>query len=149
LGKGQRQRLAVAAILAMQPEIVIVDEPTTGQDYRMVSSIMRLLRDLHARGKTILVITHDMRLVAEYCQRAVVVQAGRTVFTGTPRELFSNPEILDASALRVPQAMRLSCALHAENPNFPLLLNVSEWLEALRLRPAAPSKEVEFDQELA
>jgi energy-coupling factor transporter ATP-binding protein EcfA2 len=149
LGKGQRQRLAVAAILAMQPEIIVVDEPTTGQDYRMVSSIMRLLCALNAQGKTILVITHDMRLVAEYCQRAVVMQAGRTVFTGTPRELFSSPEILDASALRVPQAMRLSCALRAENPDFPLLLNVSEWLEALRLWAVAPGKEVEFDQESA
>jgi energy-coupling factor transport system ATP-binding protein len=148
LGKGQRQRLAVAAILAMQPEIIVVDEPTTGQDYRMVSSIMQLLRDLHARGKTILIITHDMRLVADYCRRAVVIQAGRTVFAGTPRELFSSPEILEASALRVPQAMRLSCALRAENPNFPLLLNVSEWLEALRVRPAVARKEVEFDQEL-
>jgi energy-coupling factor transporter ATP-binding protein EcfA2 len=149
LGKGQRQRLAVAAILAMQPEIIIVDEPTTGQDYRMVSSIMQLLRDLHTRGKTILIITHDMRLVADYCRRAVVIQAGRTAFTGTPRELFSSPETLDASALRVPQAMRLSCALRAENPDFPLLLNVSEWLEALRVRPAATGKEVQFDQESA
>jgi energy-coupling factor transporter ATP-binding protein EcfA2 len=149
LGKGQRQRLAVAAILAMQPEIIIVDEPTTGQDYRMVSSIMHLLRDLHTRGKTILIITHDMRLVADYCRRAVVIQAGRTVFTGTPRELFSSPEILDASALRVPQAMRLSCALRAENPDFPLLLNVSEWLEALRVRSEATRKEVQFDQEAA
>ncbi len=149
LGKGQRQRLAVAAILAMQPEIIIVDEPTTGQDYRMVTSIMQLLYDLHTQGKTILIITHDMRLVAEYCRRAVVIQAGRTVFTGTPRELFSNAEILEASALRVPQAMSLSCALRAEDPNFPLLLNMREWLEALRTRPAAAGKEVEFDQELA
>jgi energy-coupling factor transporter ATP-binding protein EcfA2 len=146
LGKGQRQRLAVAAILAMQPEIIIVDEPTTGLDYHMVSSIMQLMRDLHTRGKTILIITHDMRLVADYCQRAVVIQAGRTVFTGTPRELFSSPEVLEASALRVPQAMSLSCALRAENPEFPLLLNVSEWLEALRMRPAAPRREVQFDQ---
>jgi energy-coupling factor transporter ATP-binding protein EcfA2 len=144
LGKGQRQRLAVAAILAMQPEIIIVDEPTTGLDYHMVSSIMQLMRDLHTRGKTILIITHDMRLVADYCRRAVVIQAGRTVFTGTPRELFSSPEVLETSALRVPQAMSLSCALRAENPEFPLLLNVSEWLEALRMQPAA-RREVQFD----
>jgi energy-coupling factor transporter ATP-binding protein EcfA2 len=150
LGKGQRQRLAVAAILAMQPEIIVVDEPTTGLDYHMVSSIMQLMRDLHSRGKTILIITHDMRLVADYCRRAVVIQAGHTVFTGTPRELFSSPEVLEASALRVPQAMSLSCALRAENPEFPLLLNVSEWLEALRMRPAgdraSDGKEVQFDQ---
>jgi energy-coupling factor transporter ATP-binding protein EcfA2 len=149
LGKGQRQRLAVAAILAMQPEIIVVDEPTTGLDYHMVSSIMQLMRDLHSRGKTILIITHDMRLVADYCRRAVVIQAGRTVFTGTPRELFSNSEVLETSALRVPQAMSLSCALRAENPEFPLLLNVAEWLEALRMRLAGDGardgKEVQFN----
>ena len=139
LGKGQRQRLAVAAILAMQPEIIVVDEPTTGQDYRMVSSIMQLLRDLHRQGKTILIITHDMRLVAEYCRCTVVMQAGRTLFSGTPRELFSSPEILDEAALRAPQAIRLSCALRAEDPDFPLLLNVSEWQAALQMRHTAPN----------
>jgi len=76
LGKGQRQRLAVASVLAMGPEILIVDEPTTGQDYRMVASIMALLRDLQQQGKTILVITHDMTLVAEHCQRVVTFRAG-------------------------------------------------------------------------
>lgn len=136
LGKGQRQRLAVAAILAMQPEIIVVDEPTTGQDYGMVTSIMRLLRDLHQQGKTILIITHDMRLVAEYCRRAVVIRDGRTIFAGAPRELFSAPEVLDDALLRAPQAIELSRALRAQDPDFPLLLNVGEWLRALQAHAA-------------
>ncbi|NIN63229.1 MAG: ATP-binding cassette domain-containing protein, partial [Anaerolineae bacterium] len=131
LGKGQKQRLAVAAVLAMRPEVIIVDEPTTGQDYRMVSSIMALLTELHAAGGTVLIITHNMTLVANYCERVAVLRDGRTVFEGTSRELFSSPEHLEAVQLRAPQAITLSCELRRERPDFPLLLNEREWVEAL------------------
>lgn len=134
LGKGQKQRLAVAAVLAMRPEVIIVDEPTTGQDYRMVSSIMSLLADLHNVGGTVLIITHDMTLVANYCQTVTVLRDGRTVFAGTSRQLFSSPELLEASQLRAPQAITLSCELRKERPDFPLLLNEREWVEALSRR---------------
>ncbi len=132
LGKGQRQRLAVAAILAMRPEIIIVDEPTTGQDYRMVSGIMELLEELHAQGNTVLIITHDMTLVANYCQRAVVLLDGRDVFSGSPRELFSQPELVRTTRLCAPQAISLSLAMRERNETFPLLLNKAEWLQALK-----------------
>ncbi len=131
LGKGQRQRLAVASILAMRPEIIIVDEPTTGQDYRMVCGIMDLLDELHRQGNTVLIITHDMTLVANYCQRVVVLLNGRDVFTGTPRELFSDPEHIRETQLRAPQAISLSVAMRAENGDFPLLLNAFEWIQTL------------------
>lgn len=131
LGKGQRQRLAVASILAMQPEIIIVDEPTTGQDYRMVCGIMELLDELHQRGNTVLIITHDMTLVANYCQRTVVLLNGHDVFTGTPRDLFSNPEHVRATQLAAPQAISLSTAMRSRNRNYPLLLNTMEWVRAL------------------
>jgi len=132
LGKGQRQRLAVAAILAMRPEIIIVDEPTTGQDYRMVSGIMELLEELHAQGNTVLIITHDMTLVANYCQRAVVLLDGRDVFSGSPRELFSQPELVRTTRLCAPQAISLSLAMRESNETFPMLLNKAEWLQALK-----------------
>ncbi len=131
LGKGQRQRLAVASILAMQPEIIIVDEPTTGQDYRMVCGIMDLLTELHQRGNTVLIITHDMTLVANYCQRVVVLLNGRGIFTGSPRELFSDPELIKATQLCAPQAISLSVAMREENEGYPLLLNTLEWIRAL------------------
>jgi len=131
LGKGQRQRLAVASILAMRPEIIIVDEPTTGQDFRMVTSIVELLRDLHLHGRTILIITHDMTLVADYCLQTTVMLDGKTVFTGSPRSLFSNEEVVAATRLRVPQAIATSAAIRQEQPDFPVLLNVNEWLAAL------------------
>jgi len=131
LGKGQRQRLAVASILAMRPEIIIVDEPTTGQDYRMVCGIMELLEELHSQGNTVLIITHDMTLVANYCQRVVVLLDGRDIFTGSPRELFGSPENVRATRLCAPQAISLSVAMRERNENFPLLLNKMEWVQAL------------------
>ena len=131
LGKGQRQRLAVASILAMRPEIIIVDEPTTGQDYRMVCGIMDLLTELHQRGNTVLIITHDMTLVANYCQRIVVLLNGSDIFDGSPRELFSDPELIRATQLCAPQAISLSVAMREENEDYPLLLNTFEWVKAL------------------
>ncbi len=131
LSKGQRQRLAVAAVLAMGPEILIVDEPTTGQDHRSITSIMNLLCQLQREGKTILIITHDMRLVAEYCQRVVAFREGQLAFTGTPAELFGSQDILGETGLRPPMAAALSSRLQVCHPTLPTLLTVAEWGEVL------------------
>lgn len=135
LGKGERQKLAVAAVLAMKPEILIVDEPTTGQDCRMCEDLMSFLDKLNEQGKTILIITHNMTLVGEHCKRAVVFLDGRTIFDGTPRQLFSNSEILEKTSLTAPQAVRLSIEMRRRDPDFPLLLNVREWIEAIHYNP--------------
>jgi energy-coupling factor transport system ATP-binding protein len=135
LGKGQRQRLAMAAVLAMRPKILIVDEPTTGQDYRMVCNVMELLTALHKKGTTLLIITHDMKLVAEHCQRVVVLNEGKDVFNGTPRQLFSDWRVIELARLRVPQAIALSLAMRGKRPDYPLLLNVREWVQALQAIP--------------
>ena len=131
LSKGQRQRLAVASVLAMGPDILVVDEPTTGQDYRSITGIMSLLCELQRQGKTILVITHDMTLVAEYCQRVVAFRDGQLAFTGTPTELFDTPEILERTGLRPPSAAALAVRMRAHQPDFPPLLTVAEWEAAL------------------
>ncbi len=131
LSKGQRQRLAVASVLAMGPDILVVDEPTTGQDYRSITGIMSLLCDLQRQGKTILVITHDMTLVAEYCQRVVAFRDGLLTFTGTPTELFGQQEILDRTGLRPPSAAALSARMRCKQPDFPALLTVAQWQAAL------------------
>ena len=131
LSKGQRQRLAVAAVLAMQPDILIVDEPTTGQDYRSISAIMSLLCKLQQTGKTILVITHDMTLVAEYCQRVVAFRDGRLAFTGTPGELFGDQETLQTTGLRAPTAAALATHLQVQYPDLPMLFTVAQWSKIL------------------
>ncbi|GHO82040.1 ABC transporter ATP-binding protein [Dictyobacter formicarum] len=131
LSKGQRQRLAVAAVLAMGPEILVVDEPTTGQDYRSITGIMSLLCELRQQGKTILIITHDMTLVAEYCQRVVAFRDGDLAFTGTPAELFDNGEMLQRTGLRSPAAAALSSRLRYLQPSLPPLLTVKQWQDVL------------------
>lgn len=131
LSKGQRQRLAVAALLAMSPEILIVDEPTTGQDSRSIIALMKLLSDLQQQGKTILIITHDMTLVAEYCQRVIAFQQGKVSFTGTPAELFSDEQALHVTGLRPPVSATLAQRMRIHNPQFPPLLTVAQWVEAL------------------
>jgi energy-coupling factor transport system ATP-binding protein len=102
----------------------------------MVCGIMDLLEGLHRQGNTVLIITHDMTLVANYCQRVVVLLDGRNVFTGTPRELFSNPDNVALTQLTSPQAISLSVAMRRENAAFPLLLNQAEWVTALKSHSA-------------
>ncbi len=136
LSKGQRQRLAVAAVLALGPEIVIVDEPTTGQDYRSVTEIMNLLCELQRQGKTIVIITHDMTLVAEYCQRVVAFRNGRLSFTGTPEELFTTQEMLQRTGLRPPSTAALVSRFRGQQPAFPPLLTIQQWTEALGVKQA-------------
>ncbi len=108
LGRGQKRRLGVASVLAMHPEIIIVDEPTTGQDYKMSKEIMELLKKLNEDGTTIIVITHDMRLVAEFCPRSIVMNQGKIVYDGNTFDLFKNDEVLEKASLRAPQIVRLS-----------------------------------------
>ncbi|MBV9228594.1 MAG: ABC transporter ATP-binding protein [Chloroflexi bacterium] len=140
LSKGQRQRLAVAAVLAMGPDILIVDEPTTGQDYLSITGIMSLLCDLQQQGKTILIITHDMTLVTEYCQRVVAFRDGLLAFTGTPQELFDSQAALNRTGLRPPAAAALTARLRGRYPDLPSLLTVEQWSEALNLVNAEEPK---------
>ena len=132
LSKGQRQRLAVAAVLAMGPEILIVDEPTTGQDRRSIAGIMSLLYDLQQQGKTILIITHDMTLVAEYCQRVVAFRDGQLSFTGLPTELFTDPATLQRTGLQAPASAALTMRLRKIQPELPPLISVQQWCAALQ-----------------
>jgi energy-coupling factor transport system ATP-binding protein len=102
LTKGDRQRVAVASVLATRPEILIFDEPTTGLDYREIRGMMALIQRLNQAGHTIIMITHCMWVVAEYAARCVVMQDGRIVADGTTREIFSHPERLQPLGLRLP-----------------------------------------------
>ncbi|WP_143528282.1 ABC transporter ATP-binding protein [Rubrobacter xylanophilus] len=111
LTKGERQRVAVASVLAVRPEVLILDEPTTGLDYAEQRSMMELVRRLNEAGSTIIVVTHAMWVVAEYAHRAVVVRDGRPVLSGSVREVFAREEELRAAALRPPHIVSMSNAL--------------------------------------
>jgi energy-coupling factor transport system ATP-binding protein len=108
LPKGVRQRIAIASVLAMKPRIIIVDEPTTGQDFKSSYTIMDKLTQLHKRGHKIIVITHNMSLVAEYCGRSIVIDKGRIVLDGPTGFVFMQEDVLKRTSLKPPQATSLS-----------------------------------------
>ncbi|MEW5935606.1 MAG: ATP-binding cassette domain-containing protein, partial [Bacillota bacterium] len=107
LTKGERQRVAVASVLATQPRVIILDEPTTGLDYREQRGMMQLIKKLNEDGHTIIVVTHTMWVVAEYAHRVVVMKDGRIMFDGPTREVFCHEEELTEAFLRPPQIVRL------------------------------------------
>lgn len=106
LSKGERQKLAVASILAMEPPVMVIDEPTTGLDWRGSIDMMNLMKRLNDAGHTLVVITHDMRLVAAYAGRVIVMKTGRVTADGSPREVLSRTEVLKAAFIRPPQITR-------------------------------------------
>lgn len=108
LSRGERQKVAVASVLAMEPQIVIVDEPTTGLDWLGGQAMMDIIRGMHDDGRTVIVITHDMHLVAEYAERVIVMADGRKVADGTPGAVFREDDALNRAALRPPQVFRIS-----------------------------------------
>lgn len=116
LGKGQRQRVAVASILVLKPRILVVDEPTTGQDWDGIQSMMTLIDKLHAAGTTIVMITHDMDVVARHANRAVVLCHGQVVLDGDVAEVFSHTKELEEAYVSRPQIVELSHRLGMAQP---------------------------------
>jgi energy-coupling factor transport system ATP-binding protein len=132
LGKGQRQRLAVASFLALEPAVLMLDEPTTGLDYPEQRRMMDLLAHLHERGMTLVIITHTPWVVAHYAQRGVLMQAGRIVFDGPLRQLFTDEALLERCHFRVPDVTRVGHRL-GFTP-----LTVAELLATVDREPQAP-----------
>ena len=101
LSFGQKKRVSIASILVMNPEILILDEPTAGQDYRHSTEIMEFLRDLNRRiGLTIMMITHDMHLMLEYTDRALVLSDGHLIADDTPAAILTNEDVTDRASLK-------------------------------------------------
>jgi energy-coupling factor transporter ATP-binding protein EcfA2 len=111
LGKGQRQRLALASVLALRPRLLIIDEPTTGQDPFMAREIFEILQQLNREGTTVLIVTHKVDLAAEYASRAVVLAAGRVAFDGSLPQLLCDPGRMRALSLEPPETTRLASLL--------------------------------------
>ncbi len=107
LSKGEKQRLAMATVIAFKPQIIILDEPTTGLDYNQQKEVMDFLKDLNQMGYTIIIITHTMWLVAEYTNRTLVMAQGSIVLDKKTREVFQNEEELTRYHLEPPQVCRL------------------------------------------
>ena len=129
LTKGERQRVAVASILSGRPEVLILDEPTTGLDHAEQRSMMDLVRRLNESGSTIIVVTHTMWVVAEYAHRAVVIRDGRVALSGRVREVLAHEAELIEAALRPPHIVSMGNAL-----GYPVL-SVEELLKVTTTSP--------------
>jgi energy-coupling factor transport system ATP-binding protein len=111
LTKGQRQRLAVAGVLALAPRVIILDEPTTGLDHREQQDLLGLARELHAQGHTVIMVTHSMWAAATYARRLVVLLEGKVLLDGPTRQVLAETECLAQAHLVPPAVVQLSRAL--------------------------------------
>ena len=102
LSGGQKKRVAIAGILAMKPEVMVLDEPTAGLDPQGVVDLSKLLNELNEEGITIIISTHEVDLVPNYATKVFVLVDGLLIGEGTPKEIFAKPEILDQANLKVP-----------------------------------------------
>jgi energy-coupling factor transport system ATP-binding protein len=107
LTKGERQRLAIASVLAMRPAILVLDEPTTGLDHRQQRSVLDLLARLNRQGHTIVVVTHTMSIIDNRVTRMVVMNSGRIVLSGDPRTVFRREDVLAEAGVEPPPVVRL------------------------------------------
>jgi energy-coupling factor transport system ATP-binding protein len=127
LSGGQMRRVAIAGVLASDPETIILDEPTAGLDPVGRKEIMDLFKRQQQQGKTIILITHNMDDVANYADKMMVMNDSRIVATGTPQELFNDQELLDKNYLSLPQSAIFAQKLNKQNFNFSKLpITISE-----------------------
>ncbi len=117
LSFGQKKRVTIASILALDPQMIILDEPTAGQDYRHYTEIMEFLRELHERGITVVMITHDMHLMLEYAQRAIVFSGGQVIANDTSANILTNPEIIERANLKETSLYDLALLCGIGDPN--------------------------------
>jgi energy-coupling factor transport system ATP-binding protein len=117
--------LAIACVFPLKPKILLIDEPTTGLDTRGETLMMRSLETLRNAGHTIVIITHNMKTIAKYCDRVIAMTNGQVYMTGTPRRLFAEPERLLEAEIRPPQITQLGQRL--QDMGFPkTVLTVNE-----------------------
>ncbi|MDX1415099.1 MAG: ATP-binding cassette domain-containing protein [Candidatus Promineifilaceae bacterium] len=141
LPKGLRQRVAIASILALRPKVIIVDEPTTGQDAKQSLEIMNFLKNLNEEhGHTVIIITHDMPIVAMFARRVVVMANRQIQADGPTAEVFGQAEVLQVASLEPPQVTQL--AQHSQDLGFrPGTLSVDDlWqqFQDITSTPTAP-----------
>lgn len=111
LSPSWRRRVAIASVLAMDTPILVLDEPTTGQDARFLVQFAGLLDELQALGKTVVIVSHDVDFIAEHCGRVIVMENGCVLLDDTTRRVFQSSDVLERAALQPPQVTRLASAL--------------------------------------
>ncbi len=116
LSFGQKKRVTIASILVQRPQVIILDEPTAGQDYHHYTEIMEFLKDLNEQGYTIMMITHDMHLMLEYTPRAIVFSEGKMLADTTAAHVLNDPELVQEANLKETSLYALSMACGIDDP---------------------------------
>ncbi len=138
LPKGDRARVVTAAVLAMRPEMLIFDEPTTGQDYAGAKRILEVSRELHRCGKTVLVVTHHLHLMPGYAERAVVMGRGVILLDAPLRQAYHAVDVLRSTHLTPPQIVQLAQRIEASEPVRLPILTPEELADCMHGRKQAP-----------
>ncbi|MGE5593310.1 MAG: energy-coupling factor ABC transporter ATP-binding protein [Betaproteobacteria bacterium] len=126
-----RKLVGLASIFTMKPEVFVLDEPTTGQDHKGVRLIGKLMQRLRDEGYTVVAVSHDMMLIAEYCDRVLVVGDGRILQDGPPQDVFADVALLRRTHLHPPQVTELSYRVRDELGTGPIL-TVKRFVEVLQ-----------------
>ena len=111
LSRGERQRTALAGVLAVKPQVLVLDEPTTGQDYRECVKIMEIVAELNKTGVTVLMVSHDMEVVCDYSKRAIMLYDGKVIGDGNTVDVLWRKEELALTGLKPPQMIDLALTL--------------------------------------
>lgn len=118
LSGGQKRRVAIAGVIVTRPEVLVLDEPAAGLDPKGKRDFLRLLCDLHKKFvKTVIIVSHDMDLIAEYCTGVAVFDGGKVVATGTPKEIFSDAERIKSFGLELPVTAYLTAKMKKSGAN--------------------------------
>ncbi len=133
LSGGQKRRVAIAGILAMNPDVFILDEPTAGLDPKARADVMEMLAQIHReRGNITILVSHNMDDIARYSDKVIVMDEGNILMMGTPYEVFSKRELLSSKGLGVPSMMELAAELKEKGVEIPgKLLDVDDMERAL------------------
>lgn len=140
LSRGERQRLALASVIAAEPEILVLDEPTTGLDYSECNQIMNIIRQLNDKGITVVMVCHDMEVVLDFARRVLVLSDGRLIADGETREIFRQEEVLRQASILPPQIIQLALRL---GRGFEQVFTFEDMAQSLleRTRPPHNSRE--------
>lgn len=129
MSRGQRQRLCLACLIALNPEILILDEPTTGLDYRECMEMMEKIRQLNAAGTTVIMVCHDMEIVLDFAKKVIVMNKGQILGQGETRRILSDKDLLEKARLMQPQIAK-TCSILGEK--FNDIFTVEELISKLK-----------------
>lgn len=133
LSGGERKRVALASTLCFDPETIVLDEPTIGQDGSQKKKLGQLIQSLNREGKTVIVVTHDVEFAAEYARRIIAMAKGEIIADGPPSKVLTNPQILDKCALLAPQITQLAQKISEHVNGFPKeIISLEEATSAIR-----------------